>query len=234
MQNMERNMQNMERNMQNMVQNMHNMSGNIQNMTRNMQNMTRNMQKMQNMTINMKNMYTATSLCHTAMFSICGIWNTICRICYLICRICNKICKTICRICKKICKAFCSMQNSSLWRFCIFCIRMHSPLCWWAAPGPWECQPRGGGPSRSPALRLAEKPPRSVRSCCASGATRTILILRAKHQTRRYVMMCGTIWIVATTDIGVFTDIGWHVGPISCHMSRYWVFRVTRYRVMSD
>ncbi len=42
------------------------------------------------------------------------------------------------------------------------------------------------------------------------------------------------IWIVADADIGVFTDIGSRSNPMSCHMSRYRVFRVTRYRVMSD
>jgi hypothetical protein len=41
-------------------------------------------------------------------------------------------------------------------------------------------------------------------------------------------------WMVAYTDIGVFTDFGSCSDPISCHMSRYRVFRVTRYRVMSD
>jgi hypothetical protein len=42
------------------------------------------------------------------------------------------------------------------------------------------------------------------------------------------------IWILADTDIGVFTDIGSYNDPISCHMSRYRVFHVTRYRDMSD
>ncbi len=42
------------------------------------------------------------------------------------------------------------------------------------------------------------------------------------------------IWIVADTDIGVFTDIGACSNPILCHMSQYRVFHVTRYRVMSD
>ncbi len=31
---------------------------------------------------------------------------------------------------KKKCKAICNMQNSDRFRFCIFCTRMYSPLCW--------------------------------------------------------------------------------------------------------
>ncbi len=60
-----------------------------------------------------------------------------------ICRICNKYAKyTIhyveyeikyvkqyAEYAKKICKAICNMQNSDKSRFCIFVIRMHSPLC---------------------------------------------------------------------------------------------------------
>ena len=44
----------------------------------------------------------------------------------------------------------------------------------------------------------------------------------------------GYIWILVDNDIGVFTDIRSYSDPKSCHMSRYRVFHVTRYRIMSD